>query len=551
MKHMKASMKLFVLGVLGLALTSCGDQTGVQSQVVRDVFSRVSTSLALTANTTPSSATTDNTSPVGYYAAARFLDQASWGATPQAISEVRSLGFSAWIDKQLALTPTLTNPPNYVIDYTPDDGVTAPRALNWINIRFFEMAASGQDQLRQRVSWAFYNFIPSSNGYAIYRLSYYDFLQKNSLSTFPQLLKAVTLSPSMGYFLNNKDNTASSPNENYGREVMQLFSVGLVQLNMDGTVKRDANGVPLQTYSQADVINSTKALTGWGDDWNKNLPQTNGCNCMNPEIPKVPTQHDFSAKTILGTSIPANQTIQQDLDSFIGILTKHPNTAPFVSRRLIQNMVSSDPSPEYIARVAKVFVDSGADLSKVVKAILLDPEARAGDDPAQQSNRVGKIKEPVLIRTSLMRGLSCKTTILSKSDSTQADWAGQDPINAPTVFGYFSPDYKTPVTLTNLPEQSLMNLSILNNRNSLTWNLTLDNLQNAGCDISPFITAVQTSNQNLIQLFSERFFRGRIPTALANGINTLLANDLANETPFNKVFYLLGLLISSSAFGVV
>ena len=527
---------------MAFLLLSCSDQNAVQTVAKTDVFSNSDGQVSAVVNTP---------NALGFYAASRFLEQASWGPTPQSVAEVRQLGFSAWIDKQLAIPATLSNPPSYVIDYTPDDGVTAVRALNWIPIRFFEMTAIGQDQLRQRVSWALYNFIPASNGFAINRPSYYDFIQQNSFSTFDQLLKAIALSPAMGSFLNNIDNTASVPNENFAREVMQLFSVGLVQLNMDGSIKRDSSGAPLQTYSQADVIDATKALSGWGTNWNKSLPRTNGCNCMVPMIAKDASQHNTSSKKILGTMIPAGQSTQQDLDSFIKILVNHPNTAPFVSRRLIQSLVTSDPSPEYIGRVAKVFVDAKADLSKVVKAILLDSEARAGDDPTTQLSRAGKIKEPVLVRAELMHGLGCKSAILSKSNSAQADWVVQNPIDAPTVFGYVSPDYKAPVSLTNVPEQTLLNLSAFNNMNSLSYNFTVDTLQNAGCDIAPFLAAAQSSKADLIQLFSERFFRGRMPPALSNGVNNLLSNDLASESAFNKVFYLLGLLISSSAFGVV
>jgi len=528
--------------LIGIFLLSCGDQSPVNTVAKSDVFSNSD------GQVTPIS---DTPSALGFYGASRFLDQASWGPTPQSVSDVRRLGYAAWIDKQISLPATLTNPPNYVINYTPNDGVTDKRAYDWVSIRFFEMTAIGQDQLRQRVSWAIYNFIPSAQGNAINRPSYYDFIQQNSLSKFDQLLKAISLSPSMGAFLNNQDNTASVPNENFAREVMQLFSVGLVQLNLDGSVKRDVNGAPLQTYTQSDVIDAAKALSGWGVNWNQNLPKTNGCNCQVPMIPKSASQHNSGAKRILGTNIPANQTTEQDLDSFIKILVNHPNTAPFISKRLIQNLVSSDPSPQYISRVAQVFIDSKADLSQVVKAILLDTEARTGDNPSAQLSRVGKIKEPLLVRTTLMRGLTCKTTIMNKNNNAQADYAAQEPINAPTVFGYVSPDYKAPVSLTNLPEQSLMNLSAMNNRNSLAYNFSLDNLQNAGCDIAPFLSAVQASNADLIQLFSERFFRGRIPAALSNGVNALLSNDLVRETDFNKVFYLLGLLISSSAFGVV
>ena len=297
------SIQFSICLISTLLLWGCGDQNKLVSVASSNVFSNSD------GQVTPIS---DTTNSLGFYAASRFLEQASWGPTPQSISEVRKLGFSAWIDKQLAYPATLTNPPNYVIDYTPNDGVTDPRAYNWIPMRFFEMTAIGQDQLRQRVSWAIYNFIPASQGSAINRPSYYDFIQKNSLSTFDQLLKAIALSPAMGFFLNNQDNTASVPNENFAREVMQLFSVGLVQLNMDGSIKRDSTGAPLQTYTQADVIDATKALSGWRDDWNSSLPKTNGCNCMVPMVPKDPSQHNSSAKKILGVTIPAGQTTQQD-----------------------------------------------------------------------------------------------------------------------------------------------------------------------------------------------------------------------------------------------
>jgi uncharacterized protein (DUF1800 family) len=490
------------------------------------------------------------------YAAARFLDQASWGPTPSSVAEVQSLGIEAWIDKQLGLRASILNAPNYVIDFDDSNKAAQSLAFNWTAKGFFELPVISADQLRLRTTWALYNFIVfGQDGYALDRVEYFNMLQSNSLGNFKDLIRAVTLHAAMGNFLDNNQNVANSPNENYARELMQLFTVGLVKLGQDGSILRDAQGKPLETYTQEDVIMATKALSGWEHSWEKGLPVTNNSNLKVPMRPRSwKGSHDSTQKVVLGVTIPAGQTIEKDLESLINILATHANTAPFVSRRLIQSLVSSDPSPEYILRVSKVFKDSGGNLAKVVKAILMDPEARAGDDPSKQIARVGKIKEPYLHFSNVMRALGCTATVASKNGGGQIlrVWT-QDPYVAPNVFGYFAPNHKAPESLTPAPEQKLMGADEVRRKiGSLAWEMqVVSNFTNAGCEIDLFVKAVEKSDEALISLISERFFKGAMPATLRLGAKNLLSKELASESSVQKIAKLLEVLVSTPTYGVI
>jgi uncharacterized protein (DUF1800 family) len=493
---------------------------------------------------------------VNAYAAARFLEQASWGPTPASVAEVQKLGYEAWIDKQLAMRATILNAPNYVIDFDDNNKAAQNLAFSWTVKSFYELPIISADQLRLRTTWALYNFIVfGQSGFALDRVEYFNALQANSLGNFKDLVRAVTLHAAMGNFLNNNQNVANSPNENYARELMQLFTVGLVKLGQDGSILRDAQGKPIETYSQTDVIMATKALSGWEHSWVEGLPRTNGSNLKVPMRPRSwKGAHDTTEKTVLGVKIPAGQTIEQDLDSLLNILTTHPNAAPFVSRRLIQSLVTSDPSPEYITRVSKVFKDSGGNLPKLVKAILIDPEARAGDDPTKQIARVGKIKEPYLHFSNTMRALGCTATVASKNGGGQILTAQtQDPYVAPNVFGYFAPNHKAPESLTPAPEQKLIGSDEVRRKvTSLSWEMkVISNFTNAGCEIDLFVNAVEKSDEALISLISERFFKGAMPATLRLGAKNLLSKELATETSVQKVAKLLEVLISTPTYGVI
>jgi uncharacterized protein (DUF1800 family) len=493
---------------------------------------------------------------VNAYAAARFLEQASWGPTPASVAEVQKLGYEAWIDKQLAMRATILNAPNYVIDFDDNNKAAQNLAFSWTVKSFYELPIISADQLRLRTTWALYNFIVfGQSGFALDRIEYFNALQANSLGNFKDLIRAVTLHAAMGNFLNNNQNVANSPNENYARELMQLFTVGLVKLGQDGSILRDAQGKPIETYSQTDVIMATKALSGWEHSWVEGLPRTNGSNLKVPMRPRSwKGAHDTTEKIVLGVKIPAGQTIEQDLDSLLNILTTHPNAAPFVSRRLIQSLVTSDPSPEYITRVSKVFKDSGGNLAKLVKAILIDPEARAGDDPTKQIARVGKIKEPYLHFSNTMRALGCTATVASKNGGGQILTAQtQDPYVAPNVFGYFAPNHKAPESLTPAPEQKLIGSDEVRRKvSSLSWEMkVISNFTNAGCEIDLFVNAVEKSDEALISLISERFFKGAMPATLRLGAKNLLSKELATETSVQKVAKLLEVLISTPTYGVI
>ena len=491
---------------------------------------------------------------VNAYAAARFLEQASWGPTPASVAEVQRLGIEGWIDQQLAMKASDLNAPNYVIDYEMNNRAAQDLAFSWFRARFNDVGLGGEDQLRQRMAWALYNFIVLGQiGQALGQVEYYNMMQRQALGKFPDLIRAVSLNPTMGAFLNNNENTAGKPNENYARELMQLFTVGLTMLSSDGSILRDAQGRSIETYTQADVIMATKALSGWQNDW-KQTPKSDGENARTPMRPRTSANsHDTTQKTLLGTVIPAGQTIQQDLESVISILAKHQNTAPFVAKRLIQSLVSSDPSPEYIARVGYVFIQTGGDLGKVAKAILMDPEARAGDDPKYQFPRIGKIKEPILFHMSFLRALGCKSAISSRNNPSYLYDAQQNPYQALSVFGFFAPNHKAPESLTPAPEQKLLTADEFNNRaGNFSWQAGApSNFANAGCELDLFVQAAAKSDDELIALISQRFFKGAMPPTLLAGARNLLKTTLVNETPTNKFAKLLQVLLTSPTFGVV
>ena len=494
---------------------------------------------------------------VSAYAAARFLEQASWGPTPQSVQDVQRLGMAGWIDQQFKTPASIAVAPNYVIDYDNDNRVANDKAWAAFTRTFYDFALGGQDQLRQRVNWSLYNFIVASRtGYAYGKFEYFNTLQRGALGTFPDLIRSVTLNPLMGEFLNNNQNRANQPNENYARELMQLFTVGLVKLNADGSVQRDSAGKAIETYTQQDVIQATKALSGWENDSSPFLPKTNRSNYGQPMVAATWNgAHDTSSKTVLGSSISGGQSASQDLDALIRILTKHPNAAPFVSRRLIQNLVSSDPSPAYLSRISAIFTSSGGDLQQVVKAILLDPEARAGDNPALQIARNGKIKEPILVHTNLLRSLGCTSAVQMQNGDTSVVYEvwSQNPYSAPNVFGYFSPNHLAPESLVPAPEQKLITSDEVRRRASdITYRMdkTTD-FTNSGCEVDLFVKAAATSEDALIALISERFFKGAMPAPLRQGAKNLLTNDLANQTPLRKFTELLQILISTPTYGVV
>src|SRR5580693_1744288 len=324
-------------------------------------------------------------------AAARFLDQATWGPTAASIAELQQVGIPNWLSAQFALN-TSDLPDQPILDAAgKPNGVLAP-----VEQAFFQNAVTGEDQLRQRVAFILSQiWVVSALGenYAYAFPPYWRVLRDNAFGNYRDVIKAVTLNPAMGRYLNMANNNKANPatntaaNENYGRELMQLFTLGLSQLNPDGSAVVDHNGIPVPTYNQAMVTQMAKALTGW------TYPTAPGAKVKrnNPayyfgQMFAVEAEHDTTAKAIFGNvTIPAGQTAEQDLDSLLDALMAQPTMAPFISQQLIEHLVTSNPSPAYIQRVAQVFRNDGqgvrGNLKAVITAILTDPEARAGDEP--------------------------------------------------------------------------------------------------------------------------------------------------------------------------
>jgi uncharacterized protein (DUF1800 family) len=422
----------------------------------------------------------------------RLLNQATFGASETELARVTSLGIAGWIDDQFA-QPVSGYPDSKYnriqLSQTPDctttapDGTTYPASspqaicvrdqltLAMLQRDFFTNAVSAPDQLRQRVAWALSQILVTSAveadlSYAHVMSRYQALMFKHAFGNFKDLLTDVSLSPAMGNFLDsvNNDRAAGTrvPNENYAREFMQLFSIGLVQLNADGTPINDASGNPVPTYDQDDIKEFAKIFTGWtyADPANPlaNATRKNPRYYASPMVPYPTTNtagHDPGAKVLLnGLSVIAGQTIQQDLGSAVQNVFTHPNIGPFISKQLIQRLVTGNPSPAYVQRIATVFANNGGgvrgDLKSVVRAILLDPEARGATkiDPA-----FGALREPVLMITSLLRGVGGVT------DGNRLEGAasslGQRPFYAPTVFNYFPPDATIPGTTILGPEFAL------------------------------------------------------------------------------------------------
>ncbi|MFN0185950.1 MAG: DUF1800 family protein [Aquabacterium sp.] len=395
--------------------------------------------------------------------AARFLSQASFG--PRSTEEVQSLqaqGLGRWIDLQFAAAGASH------VAY-----LEAQRRRERDNRVLEEMSYEaiwqqwlfGDDPLRARVSWAWLqifvisNIAPDIRPHAM--SSYMDMLNRNAFGNYRQLLEEVTLHPAMGYYLNMLESekedpqAGTHPNENYAREVLQLFSIGLVRLNLDGTPQLDANGRTTPTYDEAVVKGFAKAFSGWayGGLDNRN-PDTFHDHDENVEaLWTQPMQawtmhHDAGAKTLLdGRVLPPGQTPQQDMRDALDNIFQHPNVGPFIAVRLIQRLVTSNPGAAYVTRVARVFNDNGAgvrgDLRAVLRAILLDTDAR-GDDAATRE-RQGKLREPALRFAQYLRALGARSAngrnAIHYLDSAD-DALGQSPLLAPSVFNFYSPFYR-------------------------------------------------------------------------------------------------------------
>jgi len=560
------SLKTLVLILAtSLGLAACGESgsptlESVQKATLLPATGQVSNDVPKPAN-------------VRMYAASRFLDQSSFGPNSASIADVQSLGYAQWIDRQLALPPTQIDGSPLLAWPDLNRLTKEQNDLNWNfnNLELSRAFLSAPDQLRLRTSWAISNFIVvSQNKVNPYGMTeYFNMLQRQALGNFGDLIYEVIRNPAMGWFLDNNQNRKQGAckdcflNENFGRELMQLFTVGVFLLNKDGTNKKDSTGKPIETYSQADVQDMTRALTGWNNDNRhiKTVPNQNHPNWGAFErrmIADWAEGHDSGAKTVLGVKIPAGQTAEQDARSVVDILLNHPNTGPFVGYRLIQSLVTSDPTPAFVARITAVFENNGrgvrGDLGAVVKAILLDPEARRADDPAFRELQVGRIKEPLLQGISVMRALECKRPITMPWSKYQVYGTNnQMALNAPSVFSFFSPMHRAPGNNTLAPEQKLLDSKEFRERLgglSSVYGSDGKAFSTAGCDFASFVTALEKSPQAFMDLMSQRLFRGSLTPPLRQATQVLL-NETGNESTGQRAALVMTFMLTTPAFGVI
>lgn len=435
--------------------------------------------------------------------ATRFLVQAAFGADPDELSDVKAMGFEAWIDTQLVRPKGYLQP---VIEQVNGQSTSYinkydSRMTLWHQVMRRRYPPSGgtvaTDILRQRIAYSLLQiFVISQTGDDLSVnsegvINYYDKLVDGAFGNFRQLLLDVSIHPCMGLYLshvdNQKPNVANNifPDENYAREIMQLFSIGLWELNQDGTRKLDSLGQAIPTYDNGDISQFARVFTGltWG-----------GIGWHDFKANMVPNEsaHDTDPKTLLnGMNLSGGRTTMQDINSAIDNLFYHENTGPFIARLIIQRLVTSNPSPAYISRVASVFADNGSgirgDMGAVIKQILLDPEARDFEYTKQPT--FGKLREPFLTLLNFAKTFNAQPV----SDHYREgrlfyEYYLQEPFLSPSVFNFYSPNFRPPGELTEMgkfgPEfQILTAVTALNTPNNLRRSLE-DGISRWGADVS-------------------------------------------------------------------
>lgn len=504
----------------------------------------------------------------------RLLEQTTFGPNPALDSRIRRIGLRVWLNEQFnAPYPSVNYPyPNFPLmnitpppecngseTDTPDtyplcfrDHYTMYPLQNW----FFKEAFYGDSQLRHRVAWAL-NQMWVTSGFDIqqsrHMTEYHKVLSRNAFGNFRTLMKEMTLNAAMGEYLDMRRSTRNSPNENYPREILQLFTIGLFMLNQDGTVQRDINNNPIPSYDQTTVNNFTKVFTGWAlCETTASCPNRslNGPNYIDPMLLNQ-NNHDVTAKTLLSypnavnTNIAANLNGNTEIDLALDNIFYHPNVAPFVSKYLIQHLVTSDPTPAYVGRVSAVFNNNGSgvrgDLKAVIRAILLDVEAR-GD--VKTDPNFGKLREPVLLLTNLFRALNVRSADgTQQSDGVVAQLSNnmlQNPFYPPTVFNYYAPGFVIPGTTLNGPEFGIMttgtSITRANFVNTMVFsrvNVSVPTIPNGtSLDFSELqaLAAADPTGNQLLDALNQKMMHNTMPAAMRNTILTAVTAVPAAST---------------------
>ncbi|MGA2418774.1 MAG: DUF1800 family protein [Candidatus Acidiferrum sp.] len=486
-------------------------------------------------------------------AAVRFLEQSTFGPTPELMNQVQQTGFDTFLQGQIA-APAST----YSISSSDTD-------FGDVQTAFFLNAVNDPDQLRQRVAFALNeiwvvgeNKVSDPTGYS----NYMTVLTSDALGNYYNVMKDVTLTPAMGHWLDMVDNDAPAAgqhaNENYARECMQLFTLGLNQLNPDGSSVLDSTGTPIPTYTQNDVMSLGRSFTGWtypptpGAAPGKHNPSYYGGNM----VVGSESDHDSGAKTFLGQTVPAGQSAEQELDTVLTIIFNHPNLPPFVATQLILKLVTSNPSPAYVQRVAQAF-SSGkfnsygtgkrGDMQATLAAILLDPEARRGDSPTTAVASDGKLREPIVMEVSVARAFHATT------DGSGFEYNGslmsEDIFNSPSVFNFYPPASLIPQTTLNGPEFAIFNtntsLARVNFINSIVYGQISGG---TSMDFTPVINA-GTPDQ-MVAWLNTLFLHGTMTSDTQSSITTALNAVTPTADTKNQAKTAIYLVLSSSQYQV-
>jgi uncharacterized protein (DUF1800 family) len=502
-------------------------------------------------------------------AAARFLDQTSFGPTADSIAHVQQIGLQAALIEQFNQpTTSFGEPPS------PD---TECSSSNWrcTQSDFLKVTAWGNDQLRQRVAMALSEIwvapIQRDNAMPFYL----NTLANDAFTNYPTIMQDLTLTPEMGTYLNMlnsaKPATGQIANENFGREMMQLFSLGLNLLNADGTAQTDGSGNPTPAYTELQVEAFARAYTGWTNANADGSAPTNFNYTANWNHLMVPVEsrHDMTEKILLnGTTLPAGQTAEQDLKGALDNIFAHPNAGPFICRQLIQRLVTGNPSPGYVQRVSEVFANNGSgvrgDMKAVLTAIIMDQEARAGDaqtgDQAESSPAVdgGHLREPLLWTLNLVRGLGAKQTNPGDAYpfvsfmSQAVGKVGEAPFNQSSVFNYFSPEYVIPETAINSPEFGLENTGTIVPRLTLANNIIHNSAVGLTIDLSATSAIGQQASNpaGLADYLGMLFMHSQMPSDMRSDLITTISAIPATDLQ-SRAQVAVYLVITSSQYKII
>ncbi|WP_161571023.1 DUF1800 family protein [Granulicella sibirica] len=481
-------------------------------------------------------------------AARRFLEQGAFGPTPTDAAHVQTIGEAAWITEQLKMAQVS----NYSSITTDQDGMPN---------HFLTNAVMNSDQLRQRVAFALSQIFVTSLDKIIWNsnmILFQNMLLADAFTNYRQIMADVTLSPAMGQYLDMANNAAADPtigsaaNENYARELMQLFTIGTNALNADGSTQLDANGLPIPNYVQSNISEFARVYTGWTYAPGAGTPVEWGAYITSngPMVPYTP-EHDFGSKQLLyGVTSPAGVTPLQDLNNALDSIFSSPSIAPFVSKQLIQHLVKSNPSPAYVARVSAAFNNNGkgvkGDMQAVITAILMDPEARANDAGGKDLPTDGHLQEPALFIAGMVRAFGGQMTDENYYADELAEM-GQDLFSSPSVFNYYAPNYMVPGTALlgpefqiNTPNNALVRV---NEVSTLMYSEWADSVQDNGpgttVDLTPYVP-LTTNISTLIDALDLTLTHGTMPTAMKAAIVTAVsAEDQGSLRQVQTACYLI------------